>query len=581
MRFSGFSGLSRLARGGAVAIAVVAIVDPLLSLPRVERPPIRVIATGDADPAPVSAALKQAGFAVNAAESEVATVIVGDRPPERLAPGTPIWAIDTTPRPPNIRIGRAMAAAVRLPDQAVAVVAEVVAEGMAGQTSEMTLDDAGIVVATAHHKWTRDREQWRAALHYLPPGGASARLRVTATPVTGETNTADNVVDVALPAARAPVRLLVVEAGVTWPATFVRRALEGEAAFAVSALQRVSTSVVTRAGSPPAALTRATLAPFEVVLAGGPDHLRTSDLDALRWFVESRGGVVVFVPDQRPSGRYVDLIAVPAFASRVVDAPLTLTEPGKSEGSLAATELIVPKSLPPAATVLAADPSGAPVVFAARRGAGAVILSGALDAWRHRADDRFARFWRRAIAEHAAAVPPALDVTADPVLLRPGAATTITARLRGADLPNGDRIVLEPVSARAIDPRAKLDVPIRLWPSAEPGVYTGEWRPETAGVFNVSVVSGSLRGDGLVTVDASAASGSGADPDGLALVTRASGGRVFEAGQSQALVEAMQTAYAARTVSRAVHPMRSPWWVVAFAGLLCVEWAIRRKRGLS
>jgi hypothetical protein len=43
----------------------------------------------------------------------------------------------------------------------------------------------------------------------------------------------------------------------------------------------------------------------------------------------------------------------------------------------------------------------------------------------------------------------------------------------------------------------------------------------------------------------------------------------------------MQTTYAARTVSRAVHPMRSPWWVVAFAGLLCAELAIRRKRGLS
>jgi hypothetical protein len=231
--------------------------------------------------------------------------------------------------------------------------------------------------------------------------------------------------------------------------------------------------------------------------------------------------------------------------------------------------------------VLATDPAGAPVVFAARRGSGAVLLSGALDAWRHRGDDRFARFWRRAIAEQAATVPPALDVTATPMLVRPGDVTTITARMRGSELPDGDRIVVEPVSARAVDPGAKIDVPIRLWPTAEPGVYEGEWRAPAPGTFNVSVVAGLLRGDALVTADAAAAPGSGADPDGLALVTRASSGRVFPSDQSHALVEAMRTTYPARTVRRAVHPMRSAWWAVAFAGLLCCEWAVRRKGGLS
>ena len=44
--------------------------------------------TGAADIGPVSAALKQAGFAVNAAEPEAATVIVGDGPPEHLALST-------------------------------------------------------------------------------------------------------------------------------------------------------------------------------------------------------------------------------------------------------------------------------------------------------------------------------------------------------------------------------------------------------------------------------------------------------------------------------------------------------------
>ena len=576
----GFSGFSMFARFAAMAIACAAIVDPVLSLPRADRPSIRVIATGEADAAPVSAALKHAGFAVNAAEGEAATLIVGDRPPARLASSTGFWALDMTPRAPNVRVGRASAAAVRLPDQAVTVLVEIFADGMAGRSTEISLQDAGIAVAGTRHTWRGERETWRATLPYLPPDSSTARLRVTAAVLEGESRTDDNVADVAVPAARGPVRTLVVETGVTWPGVFVRRALEGEAAFAVSALQRASKSVATRAGSPPAALTRGTLSAFDVAVIGGPDNLTASDLDALRWFVETRGGVAVFVPDQRPTGRYGDLAGVDAFDSRGVDAPLALTEPGKKEASLSAAELVVPKPLPSGATVLAEDPAGAPVVFAARRGAGAVIISGALDAWRHRADDRFARFWRRAIAEQAALVPPALDVTADPMLVRPGETTTITARIRVSELPEGDRIDIGPISARAIDPQAQTDVPVRLWP-VDPGVYAGEWRPPVPGTFNVTVSAGPLRGDALVAADRGFAPGSAADPEALALIARASGGRVFPSDQSAALVDAMKATFSPRTVTRKIHPMRSTWWAVVFAILLTGEWAFRRKHGLS
>ena len=35
------------------------------------------------------------------------------------------------------------------------------------------------------------------------------------------------------------------------------------------------------------------------------------------------------------------------------------------------------------------------------------------------------------------------------------------------------------------------------------------------------------------------------------------------------------------SVSEAVRPMRSAWWLVPFAGLLSVEWIFRRRRGLQ
>jgi hypothetical protein len=47
------------------------------------------------------------------------------------------------------------------------------------------------------------------------------------------------------------------------------------------------------------------------------------------------------------------------------------------------------------------------------------------------------------------------------------------------------------------------------------------------------------------------------------------------------MMRAMKASYPGSWEVRPLHPMRSAWWCVPFAALLCVEWAVRRKRGLS
>jgi len=244
--------------------------------------------------------------------------------------------------------------------------------------------------------------------------------------------------------------------------------------------------------------------------------------------------------------------------------------------------------LPAAATVLAAA-DGAPVVFSARRGAGAIAFSGALDAWRHRAapaddktgaaaaDEPFARFWRSLVVANAASVPPALEVSTGPGIIRPGDRTSIAVRVR--DIPRGDTITLPPIAARVIGPAVKVDEPVRLWPTAEPGVYEGEWRARVAGLYNLSVAAADLRGDATITVAPDVTQGTADDAAALALATQATGGQAFPVDRAPALVEAMKAAYPPRRGVRPSHPMRSPWWVLPFAGLLCAEWAVRRKRG--
>jgi hypothetical protein len=587
--------LAPFARWTSVIIAAAALVDPAVPLPRRERPSIRVMSSEASDAADrLARSLRDAGFRVDGDEDEIATVVVGDRVPIGVSPDQtgasrdapyriPVWALDTTPQSPNVALVTATASNVRLPGQAVEIHVVLDATGVAGRTTRLEIEDAGIAVVSLDHRWNdtkETRERWSASLQYLPPGAPGGRLRVRAVPLPGESSVEDNTADVAFPPMRGPVRTLVVEAGVTWPALFVRRALEGEPGFTVSSVQRSSKNIATRAGSPPAALTRATLAPYEVALIGGPDNLTAADIGALRWFVEERGGVAVFVPDQRPSGRYVDAIGGAApFQLKVVDEPLRLR--GGADAPLA-SEVLVAQRVPPAARILASTPAGETVIFSARRGPGAVIFSGALDAWRYRGRDQdaFARFWRRTIADDASAVPPALEVSVQPAVLKPGGTARVIGRIRSTELPlTTDRIDLPSIDARAVSAGARVDMPVRMWPTAEPGVYEGQWRPSAAGDYNVSVTSGTLRGDAAVIVSGDVSRGSQADAEGLALAARASGGQVFTVDRASALVAAMSDAYPERRLTRSTRPMRSSWWLVPFSLLLTLEWLLRRKAG--
>ena len=97
----------------------------------------------------------------------------------------------------------------------------------------------------------------------------------------------------------------------------------------------------------------------------------------------------------------------------------------------------MPGATVPGATVLArVAGSNEPVVCLIPHGAGRILVSGALDAWRYRADkdSAFDRFWRSAIAGVALATPPAVDVEIAPAVARPGESVRIVARVHRSAL---------------------------------------------------------------------------------------------------------------------------------------------------
>jgi hypothetical protein len=569
--------LPRVLRWAAVALAVVAIADPRVPLPRREHAAVRVSSAG-ADAATRDRAvphLAAAGFPI-AADGESAWIVTAGAPLPATLTSTPIYVLREDAGAADVSIVSASASSARVAEQAVAVMVTVHARGGVGATTTIRLEDGGLAVASAAHTWSAPEETWRTSLSYLPAGSGALRLRVRADTLPGERRTADNAVDLLAPAIRGPVRTLTIEPGVSWPAAFVRRALEASPAFAVSAVQHATKTVATRAGAPPRGITRSDLAPYEAVVIGQPESLDAAGLDALRWFVEQRGGLAVFVPDRTPEGGYVDMAGGVGFDAKTLEAPVTL---GGTGAGIMATELAVPRAAPPLSFPLATDAAGAPIVFGLRRGMGAVIVSGALDAWRYRDrnDGAFARFWRGVILQQASMAPPPLEVTAIPSLARPGDNVRVTVRLRGIDMPAaGDRMALPPATARVVNPRARTETVIRLWPSAEPGVYEGEWRPSIAGDYAVDASIGTANGAAILDVAPDAAMPAW-DSTTLSIAAGATGGALVD-GEA-ALVRTLSDRFPTTTVMRPIRVARSPWYAATFTLLLCGEWAIRRRRG--
>jgi len=118
------------------------------------------------------------------------------------------------------------------------------------------------------------------------------------------------------------------------------------------------------------------------------------------------------------------------------------------------------------------------------------ILSGALDAWRYRADQKspLSRVWREELLTAALHAPPPIAPSLRPAVVRPGSDVHIEVRLRRTEWADAGPATREArlpgVAARISDSRGQLQT-IRLWPKAEPGLFEGEFSVAEAGVHSV------------------------------------------------------------------------------------------------
>jgi len=287
--------------------------------------------------------------------------------------------------------------------------------------------------------------------------------------------------------------------------------------------------------------------------------------------MRERGGSVVLLPDGLAgAGPVRDLLPVrpPTGAFTDTHAPLTMAA---SLPRIDASEILTFNETTPEARVLArAADSNAPVIVVLPRGDGRLMFSGALDAWRSRAEKgvAFDRFWQAAIAGLALDTPPLVDVTLAPALPAAGDRVHVSVRVRGD--------AADAVSATVDDGEV-----VRLWPTAAAGAFTGTFTaPPRRGVHVLEVVAADGKrttGRGRFVVGADATSIAPAAP--LALLAASRGGIDVDADHLAALERHLRATIVPDRAWLRYRLMRSPWWLVLFAACLSGEWWLRRRRG--
>jgi hypothetical protein len=583
--------LRGMLRGIAIAIAVAALVDPVLSIERASAIPLALVKMTVSDVAPIEREVRRVNSGTEVHLREAVHHRVPCGPGERcvvIADGS----VDAD-LPPDldqplslITITNSAGANVRLRSvvlttgqhASAASVARVTVEGrdVIGRRTEIKISDSGALVGSGVIEWKSNGLQ-TVDVPWWPLASGPRTLRIEAVPAGDESVLFDNILDAGVDVGSERLPVFVFDARSSWSSTFVRRALEDDSRFVVEHRARLAPAIA--AGTANGRLDARALDAASVLIVGGPDALTAGEVDLIERFVRVRGGTAVLLPERVPSGNARRLFAG-EWTERLTSEP-------QSVGPLKAAEILV---YPPEGghhqdgLVLAAT------------GSGRIVISTAMDAWRYRDDDggpstslrasTFDRFWRSVVAEGAAAGAP-LRLEFEQAIAFPGARQPFTLRYRSMMAVNAieasaiARCGPPSQPSGASFPRAASAdrvAMIRLWPAGTPGVMRGELPiadgtscTVEATVNDVTVTRG---------IAVSTAMSRPAD-DTLAKLeqqARMSGGVVTDADN---LIRLRASGASPRHAAQAeIHPMRAAWWILPFAGCLSIEWWLRRRVGL-
>jgi hypothetical protein len=315
------------------------------------------------------------------------------------------------------------------------------------------------------------------------------------------------------------------------------------------------------------------------VVVGGLDRLTSAAAGILARFMRERGGSVVLLPDSlaaaRAAARWLPL---PTATEVLLEEPVRLdVEPPLRpfESSEVLRFDVSPVSRP-----LARETGrNEPVVYVSPVGAGRLMVSGALDAWRYRLNDQsaFDRFWQSAVSGLASESRAPIDIEITPAVVLPGEEVEVHARVRRSAFG------LTPVDGLSVSATMSTSSdPVRLWPEPAPDSFRGSFiAPSEPGTARLSVRAGN-RATASKTFIVSARARMARPPGPpLSLLAESHGGIDVTPDHLADLEQRLRRDVTAPPRPVELAPMRSIWWIVPFVGFLSGEWWLRRLRGLT
>lgn len=566
-------------RALAITIAIAAAIDPAITSNRAVRPVVSVTAVDARDSSLASrvvGALSKRFTVVRAPLSTAdASVLVGSHLPAATTElARPAFAVLETRTGPTVTLDRVQAppstpATARVPVTTVARMT-----GAQGRTLDVTLRVGGLVVDRATRDVRSNDERLSIPLAFVPITTGAARLRVTASLGPASHADADVVIDIR----DTRWAVLFFDPRPSWMSTFVRRAVERDPRFVVTSRVVTSRDVSTDAGQPPGRLDDlAALGVFDAVVVGAPETLSDRDVAGLDAFLRRRGGSVVLLLDRLAHGPYERLLNAGTWASDSTGKAETIASGAAESDSMRAAELAWPSRLPEGADVVASTRNAAarPVVWMSPVGAGRVVVSGALDAWRFR--DRsmssFDRLWQTLIAGAATTAIAPIAVATAQTVVAPGERVSVSALVRDAALSSAF-----PVKVSA---SAALVSNVRLWPSEGVGMFRGDLgAPAQPGTYRLTVAANGARTDVPIVVATDVARPTPESPDLVRAWVESRGGAAIDATDVASLGSRLVATIRPADRRMTWHPMRSAWWILFFALALSAEWWLRRRRGL-
>ena len=548
-----------LLRSAALLIALLALIDPAMTVTRRVKPIVSLVATDQQGRAALDriADAMQSEFTVVRAPFAAAnaTVMAGNSIPSHA----PVHGRTFALIPGHAAINIAQVTAPRRSVLNARVAISVSIETAKPGRVELTLHEGSTVVERVVRTMAGSQTTV-VPLSFVPTRAGVMPMRIEA-----RLDESLAIADLAVTVDDKRYAILSFDPRPSWMSTFVRRALERDARFAVTSRVTTSRALAVSAGAAPERLADAgDLARFDAIVVGAPELITAADVDALERYMRQRAGSVMLLLDRRAPGNYERLAGVGEWGSRSAQSKL--------QGGVRAAIVVWPARLPGGAETIAPDENKRPVVWRTALGPGQLVVSGALDAWRFRdsAESQFDRFYRDLVAEAAAAVPDPIEIDLPETVVPAGEPVNVRVT------------VLDPRSITAgVSARLANGDPVRLWPET-PGVLRGViYGFDRAGAAELIVTAGNTVTRQTIVVRDTVKRAAPTDSVRLRAWAAAHGGAAFRMDNLAALQRTLARAVPAQRRRELWHPMRSAWWIVPFVLLLGAEWWWRRRRGLA